>query len=281
MRKFFNNSDRGGVLLVDAKNAFNLLNRRVALHNIQYSCPLVSTLAHNLYRHTNRLFIFGEELSSEEGTTQGGPFAMVFYGLSITLLIYSAPVNSGKQIWYADDAGGAGKRRQLRHWWDFLCQMGPSFGYYPNAEKTISVAKPEQLNEVKFVSEETGVVITARGTKCLGTPLGSKKYENQLLTNRADIIGKQLEKLSGIASMHPQAAYAGFSFGFRNKWNFLARTVDLFSDHVHCLEEAIENQFIPALLGHPCNPSLQDIVRLSCRLGGLDIQKPVISSPVS
>ena len=120
---------------------------------------------------------------------------MVFYGLSITLLIYTAPVNSGKQIRYADDAGGAGKLSQLRHWWDFLCQMGPSFGYYPNAEKTISVVKPEQLNEAKFVSEETGVVITAGGTKCLGTPLGSKKYENQLLTNRADIIGKQLEKL--------------------------------------------------------------------------------------
>ena len=44
MRNFFNNSDRGGVLLVDAKNAFNLLNRRVALYNIQYSCPLCQHL---------------------------------------------------------------------------------------------------------------------------------------------------------------------------------------------------------------------------------------------
>ena len=68
----------------------------------------MSTFAHNLYRHANRLFNFGEELSAEEGLTQGDPFAMVFYGLSITLLIYSAPVTSGKHIWYADDAGGAG-----------------------------------------------------------------------------------------------------------------------------------------------------------------------------
>ena len=39
MRNFFNDSDSGGVLLVDAENAFNLLNGRVALYNIQYSCP--------------------------------------------------------------------------------------------------------------------------------------------------------------------------------------------------------------------------------------------------
>ena len=78
MRNFFNDSDSDGVLLVDAENAFNLLNIRVALHNIQYSCPLVSTFVHNLYRHAIRLFIFGEELSGEEGTTQGDPFGMVF-----------------------------------------------------------------------------------------------------------------------------------------------------------------------------------------------------------
>ena len=204
---------------------------------------------------------------------------MVFYGLSITLLIYSVPVNSGKHIWYPDDAGGAGKLRQLIHRWDFLCQMGPSLVYYPNAEKTILVVKPEQLNEAKLVFEETGVVITAEGAKNLGTPLGCKKYENQFLTNRAEKIGKQLEKLSGIASIQPQAAYAGFTFGFRNKWNFLARTVDTFSDHVHCLEETIENHFIRALLGHTCNPNLRDILRLPCRLGGLDIQSPVILSP--
>ena len=69
------------------------------------------------------IFIFVEELCDGEGTTQEDPFAMVFYGFPLTLLNYSTPVNSGKQIWYAGDAGGAGKHRELRHWWDFLCQM--------------------------------------------------------------------------------------------------------------------------------------------------------------
>ena len=73
MRNFFNDSDSDGVLLVDAEIAFNLLIRRVALHNIQYSCPLVLKFAHNLYRHANRLFIFAEELSCEEGTTMASP----------------------------------------------------------------------------------------------------------------------------------------------------------------------------------------------------------------
>ena len=168
-------------------------------------------------------------------------------------------MTSGAHIWYADDAGGAGILRQQRHWWDFLCQMGPSLGYYPNADKIILIVKPEQLNEAKLVFEETGLVITAEGAMYLGTPLGSKKYENQFLISRADKIGKQLEKLSGIASIRPQAAYTVFTFGFRNMWNFLARTVETFSDRF-CLEETIQNQFIPALLGHPCNPTLNPTV---------------------
>jgi len=39
MRTMFSNDHTEGILLVDASNAFNLLNRNVALHNIQHICP--------------------------------------------------------------------------------------------------------------------------------------------------------------------------------------------------------------------------------------------------
>ena len=38
------------VLLVDASNAFNTLNREVALHNVQYICPSLATALINTYR---------------------------------------------------------------------------------------------------------------------------------------------------------------------------------------------------------------------------------------
>ena len=45
------------VLLVDADNAFNRLNREVALHNIQYTCPPLATILGNIYRVPSRLFV--------------------------------------------------------------------------------------------------------------------------------------------------------------------------------------------------------------------------------
>ena len=44
MRTVFSNVNSEGFLLVDASNAFNSLNRAVALQNIQYICPAFSTI---------------------------------------------------------------------------------------------------------------------------------------------------------------------------------------------------------------------------------------------
>ena len=39
MRQVFEEDDTEAVILVDAINAFNLLNRQAALHNVQRTCP--------------------------------------------------------------------------------------------------------------------------------------------------------------------------------------------------------------------------------------------------
>ena len=39
----FAEEDTDALLLVDANNAFNALNRKVMLHNIRYLCPHVAT----------------------------------------------------------------------------------------------------------------------------------------------------------------------------------------------------------------------------------------------
>ena len=107
MRTMFSNEDTEGMLLVDASNAFNSLNRNVALHNIQHICPAFFTLLVNTYRHPAPLYINGDILYSNEGTTQGDPLAMPFYALAIVPLIQRLP-NVVKQAWYADDAGACG-----------------------------------------------------------------------------------------------------------------------------------------------------------------------------
>ena len=84
MRKMFEADDNDAVLLVDASNAFNSLNRSAALHNIRILCPTLATFAINTYRVPARLFITGgKEIKSAEGTTQGDPIAMGLYAVSL------------------------------------------------------------------------------------------------------------------------------------------------------------------------------------------------------
>ena len=88
MREIFILDDTEAILLVDASNAFNAVNRQAALHNIRVICPAISTILRNTYQVPIKLFIVGEgEIDSSEGTTQGDPLAMAMYALAIRPLI--------------------------------------------------------------------------------------------------------------------------------------------------------------------------------------------------
>ena len=149
LRNVFAASDTDAVLLVDADNAFNRLNRAVALHNIQYTCPPLATLAINFYRTSSRLFVTGGMgLSSEEGTTQGCPLSMALYAISVVPLISQCrhtgtmDCTAATQVWFADDAAAGGRLTALRQFWDILGQHGPAYGYFPKPSKTFLWSSP-------------------------------------------------------------------------------------------------------------------------------------------
>ena len=82
------NVDRDTVLLIDAENAFNSINRKIMLHNLKFICPIIATYIINCYATPSRLFIVnGGEILTSEGTTQGDPTAMGAYALGILLLV--------------------------------------------------------------------------------------------------------------------------------------------------------------------------------------------------
>ena len=66
MKEAFLKDDSEAVLLVDASNAFNLLSRDAALHNIQHLFPSLSTIVINIYREAPELFIDDVVLYSME-----------------------------------------------------------------------------------------------------------------------------------------------------------------------------------------------------------------------
>ena len=57
MHKIFEAHNTDAVLLIDASNAFNSLNRATALHSVKILCPTIATYAIKTYRETARPFI--------------------------------------------------------------------------------------------------------------------------------------------------------------------------------------------------------------------------------
>ena len=80
-----------GLLLVDATNAFNSVNRVAALWNTRVLWPRYSRYLFNTYRgYVSLLLQDGiKSLLSKEGVTQGDPLSMMLYAVAVLPLIHS------------------------------------------------------------------------------------------------------------------------------------------------------------------------------------------------
>ena len=279
MRELFRDQDSEGVLLVDAKNAFNSLNRKAALWNIKVLCPSLAPVVINTYREDVELFVGGETIYSSEGTTQGDPLAMAIYSIAITPLIRLVSGSNTKQLWFADDAAGSSKLHALRRWWDDLAEHGPAFGYLVNGAKTWLVTKEEHLEEAQHIFKGTEVNITVEGKRHLGGALGTREFTTAYVSQKVSSWVEQVNRLSTIARSQPQSAYAAFRRSLSSRWTYLSRVVPEIGELLEPLEQAIRQKFIPALTGQDVPGDLErELFALPTRLGGLGIANPVQTS---
>ena len=178
---------------MDAENAFNLMNRKVALNNIQYTCPAISTYIINSYRNPANLYVSGADkpILSEEGVTQGDNSAMGFYACSMMPLLSQLMLSKIitekeyeylKQVWYADDAAAGGKLKDIHKWWSKLCESGPIFGYHPKPSKSWIIVKPQYLDQAKHLFPN--LQLTDVGHKYLGSYIGAEEGKIKFITWR-------------------------------------------------------------------------------------------------
>ena len=271
MRETFEDPNTEAALLVDASNAFNTLNRKMALHNIQKRCPPLAKVLINTYRHDPQLFIGGETLLSREGTTQGDPLAMAMYAIATVPLIDRLQ-QQVTQVWFADDATAGGRLLDLRDWWDRLVSCGEDYGYSANASKTWLVVKPEHLAEAKVIFANSGVQITSEGRRHLGAALGTKSFTEAFVTKRVQDWVQEIDTLSSIALSQPHAAFAALTHGLISKWNYLQRAMPDIGELFQPLEDAIRLNLLPALTGRTgFTDQERALLELPARLGGLGI----------
>jgi hypothetical protein len=274
MRGIFEDETTEAVLLVDASNAFNSLNRQVTLRNVRILCPILAPILINTYRGEAMLFIGGDHILSREGTTQGDPLAMIMYAIG-TLPMICRMKEDVIQAWYADDASAGGALATLRKWWDKLVKIGEQYGYYPNASKTWLIVKEEHANAAEDHFRHTGIRMSIDGHRHLGAALGSRHFVNDFVRSKMAEWVTEVKNLSDVALTHPQAAYAVFTHGLTSKWTFIMRTVPNIEDEFQPLEDAIRCYFLPALTGRPCfSDTERELLALPARHRGLGILNP-------
>ena len=83
-------------------------------------------------------------------------------------------IKTSVEIWYADDVATCGQISASKAWWNQVVSLGPFFGYYPNANKTWLITKP-QFNSLGKIFGDTAVNVTSEGRPYLGAPIGKPK----------------------------------------------------------------------------------------------------------
>ena len=277
----FNDDDNHGILQIDAHNAFNSINRKVAIHNMKILCPEFATFVSNSYHLPARLFVTGGlELQSNEGTTQGDPVAMPMYALAILPLLSSQcgnQVDNVKKVAFADDFAGVGTLIQLKEWSNLIENFGPYIGYFPNPSKSVLIVKDAHLLKATEVFSKSEIQITSEGNKHLGACVGNNNFKREYVSKKVRDWVDEIKELSKVANSFPHSAYAAFTRGIQHKYTYFMRTIPNLTELLEPLEYSIRHSLIPALFnGYECSDIERQLFSLPPKLGGLGIHIPTI-----
>jgi hypothetical protein len=247
MKETFNEDWCEIVMLVDADNAFNRLNRKVALKNIEQICPPMYQYLENSYNTPARLYLKdGSSILSQEGATQGDNLAMAMYALGTRGLVDSLAAETQEeslaQVWFADDSTSGGTVEGVKRWWEHLKETGPKYGYYPKPSKTHIIAKTHEIKErVEQIFGSEGIQITVDGQRHIGAVLGSESFKEEFVMKKVKNWTEDVEKLAIIAEEEPQSAFSAFNTAIAHRWTFLQRTVEGISQYFQPLEDEGRN----------------------------------------
>ena len=281
MSRIFDDEQTDAVLLVDAENAFNRINRKTALHNTQYLCPPLFRFLNNTYKEPVKLHLGdGSFIMSEEGVTQGDPLAMHMYALSTRKIIdtLDQETENVTQVWFADDSAGGGKLGDVLAWWTILNDVGPKYGYHPKASKTWLVVKnPDMMVRARQLFGDE-VKITCEGHRHIGSALGNDDFKKEFVLCKVEKWLVDLHQLVSIAKEEPQVALSAFNTGLSKRWKFIQRVLPDIGHLLQPLEDSIREKLIPALCGRHVSNLERQMLSLPYRLGGLGIENPVASA---
>ena len=272
-------------LTVDARNGFNELSRKALFWTVRHRWVAGARFAFNCYRHQATLIVRRPgkpcyTICSAEGVTQGDPLSMVLYGIALTPLAerIKAATQGITQSWYADDAAIAGPASKVKAAFHLLQQWGPDRGYHPEPNKSIVVAPTHHHEQAKRHLHPFPFTYTD-GHWYVGGFLGPTSKRTAWLTPKIQGWVDGVRALAMVAHRHPQSAYVGLVRSLQSEWQYLQRVTADCADAFAPIEEAIAEDFIPAMFGGDVPHDLRTLLALSVSNGGLGILNPTDTAP--
>ena len=209
---------------------------------------------------------------SREGTTQGDPLAIFFYGVSLLYLIRKLKdPKHVLQSWYADDSAAIAKLKKLEIWLKNLIEEGPVFGYFREPSKSFLVVDKQYAEEADHIFDKYLITIV-EGKRFLGGFIGDGNEKDIYLKKKVLEWVDKFEKLSFVAKTEPQCALSGLTKSLQAEWNFSHRVLGGSSQLFQPLENLLMEKCLPVILGNLSISSRER--RLFClpaRKGGLGV----------
>ena len=115
----------------------------------------------------------------------------------------------------------------------------------------------------------TGIKFTTSGKRHLGAALGSIDFRKKYASEKVTEWCKEIEKLTEFAISQPHAAYAAFVHGKQHRFRFFMRTIPGMETYLKPLDDIIDHNLIPAILGKNIGDTEREMIALPVRNGGL------------
>ena len=279
--------DNFGFLLIDARNAFNELDRNMMLYVVRHLWPQGARFLHNSYKHWALIRYHdctagtATTLFSATGVTQGDPMATTAYCLTLVPLSRQLQQEFPHllQLWVADDNSSAGPFGQLKMYFNRLVQLGRPYGFHVQPTKCKLVTAVHNFPRASaFFRARTSSVAIVAGARLLGSYLGPPPQTHAWITAKVTSWAHRIQLLAAAADCYPQSAYVGMQRSLQHEWQHLQRTTPCDPKVFQPLEQVMAEQFIPALFQlaheHPHFPA-RALTQLPLKQAGLALPNPV------
>ena len=271
-----------GLLKIDFKNAFNLLERGTFVSAVSSRFPAMELWTRWCYESPPLLiYDHGRFFVSACGVQQGDPLGPLYFCCGLQSLVDKiAALNPVYQKWYMDDGGIVGPVDLLLKVWEILKTDGPALGLVLNPAKcewswlNASRSDPCPIDQVELVPTSK--------IQMLGVPLGSDEFvasfvAKELLPTSRSVAQKLMEFDDAQAAMY----LLRLSYGIVRANHFMRTTpLPQWSAHAVAFDEIIRNA-TEAILKQPMSDDAYAQAAVSTRIGGLGVRKVVDHGPVA